>query len=346
MNYKKHFSIVFIPLLLWLSPAPATDLFDATSEMHITLEAPWRNLVRHVRKNIRYPAQLSFTGADGTEHTLDVEVEPRGNSRRFVTCDFPPIKVYFDTEQTIDTVFSGRKSLRLTTYCKKQSKYEQYAIKEFTAYRIYNEVTDLSIRARPLIIDYKDSESRSKPYNRFSYFTEDTKDVATRNTLKSIKLEKFDYREFDAIEIAYFSLFQYIIGNLDWSVIQADSSDNCCHNASVLGVDKATRPKFAIPFDFDSSGLVNPDYAAPPANFNLSNMRQRLYRGFCVHNKYLADAVTRFNQVKPEILAIFDSTSHISKSNRRHSSSYIEGFYEIINDPKRFQSQILDKCRG
>ncbi len=40
-------------------------------------------------------------------------------------------------------------------------------------------------------------------------------------------------------------------------------------------------PKYSVPYDFDSSGLVNAHYAAPPEGLRVRNIRQRLYRGFC-----------------------------------------------------------------
>ncbi|MBE9548533.1 MAG: hypothetical protein IMF09_03925 [Proteobacteria bacterium] len=347
MGYKIHLSIIFLALLLWLNPAPAADLFDSTSTMEITLAAPWGRLVRNIERDDRYPAKLTYTTRSGNQLTLDVEVKPSGNTRRYITCNFPPLKVYFDTEQSKNTEFSKYEFLRLTTYCKKKSKYEQYAIREFTAYRIYNEITDLSVRVRPLIINYKNSNSNSKSSTRlFSYFSEDSGDVALRNHLQLLPVNSVDPLDFQSLEMANFALFQYLIGNVDWSVVGCSTGrEICCHNSSIAGINDNTGPKYAIPYDFDSTGLVNADYAAAPDKFQLKSIRHRLYRGFCSFNDKLPEAVSRFNQVRPQIMAIFDSTSKISKNSRKYTHSYIEDFYAIINDPKQFQSEIISACR-
>ena len=130
--------------MLLVSPLSAVEnneparLFNDNSEMKVTLSGPWRTIRNRVKKDDRYPAQLTYKEADGTSYTLDVEVAPRGLSRRFRVCDFPPLKIHFDKKQTKDTEFEGNKSLKLVTYCKTGSEYEQYYIKEYLIYRIYN----------------------------------------------------------------------------------------------------------------------------------------------------------------------------------------------------------------
>ena len=347
MGYKIQLSIIFLSLLLWVNPATAADLFDNTSTMEITLAAPWTRLVKNISKDDRYPAKLSYTTRSGKQQILDVEVKPSGNTRRYITCEFPPLKVYFDTEQTENTEFSGYEFLRLTTYCKKKSKYEQYAIREFTAYRIYNEISELSVRVRPLIINYKDSGSNYKSSSRlFSYFSEDSGDTATRNQLQLLAVNKAEPDEFQALEMTKFSLFQYLIGNVDWSVLGCSTGRTiCCHNSSIAGITDTNSLKYAIPYDFDSTGLVNADYAAPPARFKLKTIRQRLYRGFCDFNDKLPEAISHFNQIRPQIMAIIDSTSKISKNSRKYTRNYIEDFYQTINDPEQLASEIVAACR-
>ena len=136
-----------------------------------------------------------------------------------------------------------------------------------------------------------------------------------------------------------------MIGNVDWAVT-GGPKDSCCHNSKLIGASETKMPKYGIPYDFDSSGLVNAHYASPPAELHLSNIRQRLYRGFCPFNSNLPQSVELFNEKKPDILALFENNAHLTDKNRKTAISYIEKFYEIINNPKKIEKLIIDKCRG
>jgi len=354
MNVKPRIavSLLLISFLLVTPLAFAKEdtkppkLFDDPSEMKVTLSGPWNTIKRNLKKDAHYPAQLTYTGADGQQHTIDVEVAPRGITRRLRVCKFPPLKVHFDKKKMKGTEFRGNKSLKLVTYCQLNSKYEQYYVKEFLAYRIYNLLTDYSFRVRPMVIEYKDSEKSGDSVTRFSFLIEDIDKVAKRNDLKELSLPRIPYRQLDPVTISKFTLFEYMIGNLDWAATDGPKEDSCCHNARVIGVSNETIPKYGVPYDFDASGLVNAHYAAPPEGLNVRSIRQRLYRGFCPSNDKLPQTVALFNEKKPEILALFKDNRHLTERTRENAIEYIEDFYEIINDPKKFKRSITDKCRG
>ena len=60
----------------------------------------------------------------------------------------PPLFVSFGDETARGTLFEGQTMLPLTTHCRDSSSYEQYVLKEYLAYRIYNLLTDKSLRVR------------------------------------------------------------------------------------------------------------------------------------------------------------------------------------------------------
>ena len=351
VNPRFTMSAVLIGMLL-ATPLFAKDdtkppkLFNETSEMQVTLSGPWRDIKRNIKADKLYPAQLTYTGVDGQQKTLDVEVSPRGITRRLQVCDFPPLKIHFDKEKTKGTEFRGNKSLKLVTYCQTNTKYEQYYIKEFLVYRIYNLITDFSFRVRPMNIEYVDSANKKTSITRFSFMIEDTDDVAERNDLKKLTAPQIPYKTLDPVEISKFSLFQYLVGNVDYATNDGPGHDSCCHNSKLIGEGDDVVPKFSIPYDFDATGLVDAHYAYPPTLLKLRNIRQRLYRGFCFANDKLPQTVALFNEKKPDILALFNDDPRLLDKNRKKAIKYIEDFYEIINDPKEFKEEITDKCRG
>ena len=62
-----------------------------------------------------------------------------------------------------------------------------------------------------------------------------------------------------------------MIGNTDWSMVYQ-------HNVEMLYLNSAA---FAIPYDFDHSGIVNAYYAKPNPMLNIRSVRDRIYRGMC-----------------------------------------------------------------
>lgn len=327
-------------------PAKPPKLFEVNSEMKVTLSGPWREIKKNIKKDALYPVQFTYTGTDGQQHSFDAEVAPRGITRRLRVCDFPPLKVHFNKEAMKGTEFRGNKSLKLVTYCNTNSKYEQYYVKEFLTYRIYNLLTDYSFRVRPMTIEYVDSERDAKPITRFSFFIEDIDDVAKRNDMEKLAVPSTPYRALDPATTNIMSLFQFMIGNLDWAATSGPKEDGCCHNSRLIGTGNNAVPKFGVPYDFDSSGLVNAHYAAPPVQLHMRNIRQRLYRGFCSNNDQLPRSVALLNEKKPDILALFEQNEHLRDGIRKDALRYLEGFYEILNNPKNFDRYITDKCRG
>ncbi|MGD8384142.1 MAG: hypothetical protein PVF89_01925 [Lysobacterales bacterium] len=317
-----------------------------SAEWSITLSGPWREIRRHVKKDARYPARLTYPGADGVPQTISVEVSPRGLTRRLEVCSFPPLKVHFNKQETKNTAWRGNGSLKLVTYCRTNQKYSQYYIKEFLAYRIYNLITPFSFRVKPLMVEYVDDEKKSRTLTRFGFLIEDIDDVAQRLDLKDLHIGKVAVMQLDPLETARFALFQYMISNLDWSALSGPDPNRCCHNSRLIGKSETAVPKYAIPYDFDFSGLVNAPYAGPPEGIRVRNVRQRLYRGFCADNDRLPQAVADLNQKRRAIMALINDNPHLDKRARQSALDYLQAFYEIINDPDQFERQITGKCRG
>ena len=64
-----------------------------------------------------------------------------------------------------------------------------------------------------------------------------------------------------------------MIGNTDWSSVDEG------HNMELVKGPSETQ--WAVPYDFDFSGIVDARYAAPDPRFSIKDVRQRFYRGWC-----------------------------------------------------------------
>lgn len=334
------------PFAALASTDPLTELFASDDILDVSITAPWEELVRNADYQGAYPATLEFRAADGSTHTLPLTVERRGVKRQ-EACRFPPIKLRFDKSDVKGSLFQGEKSLKLVTHCQDSDRYDQYYIIEMLAYRMYNLITDYSFRVRPLSVNYIDSASGDVEADRFGFFIEDDSDVAKRNGLKKLDVPRTSQSRLDPKTASEFALFQYMIANVDWSPVVGPDPEECCHNTKLI----APRPLEAddwiqpVPYDFDTSGLVDAPYAYPPENLGIRSVTQRLYRGYCVHNETLPAARQLYREKQGEILAVLDSDPRLGDRSKKQAARFLEKFFEVLEDDKDFERQILRKCR-
>jgi len=333
------------------APASAqTRLFSDDAEIQITIEAPINTLVRAARRSTDpYPAVVTVVAGAAPER-FDVQLAAGGISRRTGgICAFPPLRLNFDGDAVRGTIMQGQNKLKLVTRCRVGANYEQISVLEYTAYRLYNEVTPLSFRVRPARVTYRDSEGRREEDAQFNFLIEDVNDMARRNGRRvglDVVSDTVRSSQLDAENSARFGLFEYMIGNLDWDMVSGHPGEQCCHNSKLIAATQETRTDvISVPYDFDYSGFVNAPYATPPEGINVQNVRQRYYRGYCRHNDQLPAVVAHFQSRRAAILGVIDNEARLTPDRRRAARQYIEGFFEILDDPERFQHMVVDRCR-
>ena len=101
-----------------------------------------------------------------------------------------------------------------------------------------------------------------------------------------------------------------------------------------------------MPFDFDQSGLVNAPYASTDPRLRLRRPTERIYRGFCVHNSELEKAAEIFVTKRSDIMDLFERNDYPDPQTRKRTLWYLGKFFQTIEDPKKLEKDILDKCRG
>lgn len=340
-------AIALAAALLWTTPAAAQHpLFADNSELAITLEAPFNTLVRTARRNTDEQAgELVLSG--GERYTI--LISPRGMSRRIGGfCNFPPLRIDFENNELRNTIFRGQNKLKLTTHCRPNANYEQLYVLEYLAYRLYNEITPYSFRARPLRVTYHDTEGRRGEETHFGFFIEDEDDLARRNNRVALDIptRTVTIAQLDGAAAARTALFQFMIGNLDWDMLQSAQDRDCCHNVRLLAPSDADRTAVVpAPYDFDHSGFVNAPYALPPEGLDVRNVRQRLYRGYCAHNGQLPEAIALFQSKREALNAVIEGETRLSADRRQTARRYLDSFFDVIGDPAAVQRQLTGRCR-
>jgi len=348
---RNRASILFL-LLFCATPLFGQDaakparLFDRDDTLNVTLTAPWGKIERDEKNQEPYPAKIEFTDELGNSMTLDMTAARRGLTRQRV-CDFPPIKLRFEKEAAKGTTFRGQKSLKMVTHCKRSKNFEQYFLLEMLSYQMYNLLTDFSFRVRALNATYVDSESGKKIEDRFAFLVEDDSDVAKRHDMKKLKVPKLKVSRLESGTTSQFTLFQYMIGNVDWATLRGPDPKECCHNVKLIGPEpfQPNDLAYPIPYDFDSAGLVNAPYAAPPDGLPIKKVTQRLYRGYCRSNDTLQAARQKTLEQESAIYALLDNESRLTDSRRKKATRYMNKFFKIIKDPDDFDKYVTRKCR-
>lgn len=314
-------------------------LFDDSSIFEVTMqfdfEAICMNPVEQDCKDV--PGVISYTGADGTERRIDIRLRTRGRwNPQTARCDFPSLFVYFDSAQSAGTVFEGEKMLPLTTHCRHSySNYLDYVQTEYLAHRIYNLLTDVSLRTRFLNVTYADTQSR-KRRTRYGFFVEHFDKLAARTDRQWVDVGSVDLNRVRPDEMATLSLFQYLIANLDWSALQP-------HNVAIfVDEDDVMTP---VPYDFDYSGIVYTPYANPPRDMPVFSVTTRHYRGLCWPDQDWDGLFERFRQIEDGVFEEFARLPRVRKKEQRRVRFFLERFFEILDTEKDRRKKIIDACR-
>lgn len=319
-------------------------LFADQSALPIQISGPISTLMKERSDTEYLDGKLSFADDSGEIHELDLRFRARGNFRRKKsTCWFPPVRLNVKKKQTEGTVFAGQNILKIVTHCSPKSKrYEQYIIKEYLAYKILELHTSYSFKARLLRTTWVDTDRDNETVEKYGFVIEHKKNLAARHDAKMAEFTSTRHSKLDHKQASIVSVFQYLIGNTDFSLVKAIEGKSCCHNA-VLAI-KEGAPFFSIPYDFDFSGLVDAPYAEPSPNFSIRNVTSRLYRGNCSVNAELTDTIALFQQKKDAVIELISDQEGLNDRARSRTLKFVNKFYKELDNPEKFEKKLVRKC--
>jgi hypothetical protein len=343
---------LLVALFLTLSPAVVAQtaeevevrpLFLSQETLNVRIEAPLSTLMKEQPDEEYLAGKFSYTDATGQEFTFDLKLQTRGRFRRNKsTCTFSPLRLNFPKKQLAGSEFAGQDKLKLVTHCQRSNKYEQLLLREFLAYRILHTLTDKSFGARLMKITYVDTEKNGDSIVKYGFVIEDEDDIGDRIGIAPSKIRKISSSQLDGKQANLVSVYEYLIGNTDFSLILGPEGSDCCHNAVLFS--NGSPPHTPIPYDFDFSGLVDAPYASANPRFKLRSVKQRLYRGRCKFNEYMEGTFAYFQEKEPEIRQLIAELEGVSKSTRKGADKFVTSFYKDISDPKKIQRNFIGKC--
>ena len=323
--------------------SPHDPLFNSDEPLTITLTGPFKTLDKQRDKSAEYVVgSLSYEGPDGPV-SIETRYTPRGNFRlEKENCAHAQLWLNLKKKQTKKTVFANQNKLKLVVQCRDSNRYQSYLRKEYQAYRMLNLMTEASYRGRWLTVTYQDLQGK-KLRTHAAFLIEHKNRVADRLNLPPVDEQRINRTELDPTHATRAALFNYFIGNADFSIVAA-TEGSCCHNAKLLRADNES-PYVPVIYDFDSSGYVDAPYAITPSKLDLRNVRQRIYRGFCTDPEVLDGVLDEFRDKREALLAVAAETEYVGKRSARKGVSYLKDFYSVIDNPKRLKKKIIEVCR-
>lgn len=284
---------------------------------------------------------ISYMDSEALWNIFEAKLRKRGHYR-LNNCYLPPIKIKINKSESKGTLFEGNKKLKLVLPCSINKSHNDYIIKEYMAYKLYEIISPYHIKSRLVEIDFTDTTGKkTKTSDLKGILLEDIKKVANRFDGKVIN-RSIHPLNLDPLVSVRNEFFQFMIGNTDFSMA-------ALHNEKLLFVNKNMYP---IPYDFDLSGLVDASYAFVPEvnereQLPISSVTERLYRGFKRDSQIIQRVRNEFIENRTEIFKIVDNLSPYfeNSSSFAIAKKYIEDFYNIIENNAKFENEIIYKLR-
>ena len=334
---------LIIILLVLLTAATARsqktkELFQSDEILEFTMTMDMKKVYGDIEERDYHPVNISLTGPDGTMTELKSRAKVRGHTRTMKsTCRIPPLFLNFKNSETKGTPFDKQKKIKLVSHCKNSKSFQEYVEKEYLVYKLYNEVSPYSFKVRPCRITYVDSDKPDNSSTHFGFLIESISDLAKRNDMKEFEGLIRNQEALDKDNLDKMALFQYMIGNLDWSVPNR-------HNIKIMRKEDGSLP-IAVPYDFDYSGMVDAPYAVPPEDMGITSVRTRVFRGLC-RDKGYASEIQFYKSLQPRIMETVSEATYLEEKSRSAVSDYIGGFYKDINNPATVKNEIDQACRA
>lgn len=324
-------------LLFVAACCDAAPLFEDDAIIEVELRGPIGELIEHKQDREERPFEIVV---DGQAHP--VMVRARGNSRLKV-CNFPPLRLNFSSSMMPGSLFDGQNRLKLVTHCNTKKADAGNVLDEYLAYKIFNLLSDYSFRVRLIRIRYVDtqSEKRITDDQYWAFLIEPGKLLSKRTNAPPMDIDGVYLSRINTEQAGLVFVFNYLIGNTDWSLVKGTTKNNCCHNIELLDADGQVTP---VPYDFDHSGLVDASYVKPNPSLRLRSVRSRAYRGYCIAPESVREAVLAINDQRAEILELANEVPALSDNDQYIRLKYLEEFFDEAQDSDKLLREFERSC--
>jgi hypothetical protein len=222
--------------------------------------------------------------------------------------------------------------------CSSGFEYEQYVLKEYLIYKMYNLITDASFRVRLLHLNVQDSVKAKRHFKQYAFLIEPVKELEKRKNWVEEDNRKFNTEQTNRSHATLVFMFQYMVANTDWSVPYF-------HNIKLFFPKDSTKVSpYIVAYDFDFSGLVNAPYASPPETTDLKSVTERFYMGYVRTMDELRATAGVFISKEKEILDLVKNFDLLGERQKAEMTEYLKEFFEIIKDDNQLKETFINNA--
>ncbi len=326
-----YFNLIFALVLSSLSLG-AQSFFDglAAAEtegaVDLLLTLPVDSIEARTRNE--QPGFLTYSDSDGQARTFSADISLRGRFRQ-LRCDSPPLRLNLSKKELKVAGLKTYDKYKLVTSCYADSTATTLLLKEYLAYRAYALLSpEAHFRTQLLRITYRDAAGLRPDRSDYAFLIEETDEMAERSGGKELdQAIGLDADRYDSRAEATHALFQYLIGNGDWSLPLQRNVKVVARPDSML---------VPVGYDFDFSGWVGAPYASPTLDHGQRSIYERVYLGYHQSDRTLRQVNQEFRTKRRDLIALINDFDLIPK-NRPDGTAPLRA--TLLRRPGRDQPQ-------
>ncbi len=323
-------------------PNKVETIFDLLSRekelLDVTIRFDMAPLMEDRYNEESYKATFSYKMSKNEEGSFKAKILLRGKFRRRV-CQFPPLMIKFSKKELAEAGLKDHNDLKLVTHCIDDKLVgNDNAVKEYLLYKMYNELTEKSYRVQLIRVTYEDENDNFPKIKRFGFLIEDTDEMAERlggtecESCLNVPVDSLVAKNENMV-----SLFQFMIGNADWS-------STMDRNVKFVNLSDSSK-KLILPYDFDFSGMVNASYAIPSSDYGLTSIKDRIFLGREVDNSVVVENMKLILEKKKVLYDVINDCKHLSFDAKEAMFNYLNTFFRLAEQID-FSKPVLPQLRG
>ncbi len=318
-------------LLIFTLPLGAQSFFDGLYSpavddvVDLVLTLPVDSIIARTRNE--QAGIVSFTGQDGQPRQFSADVSLRGRFRQ-VRCTFPPLRLNLSKKELKAAGLLAHDKYKLVTTCYEDSTATALLLKEYLAYQAYALLSPQAYyRTQLLRITYRDAAGHHPDRTNYAFLIEDTDEMAERLGGKELDdAIGLAAERYEVTAEATQAMFQYFIGNGDWSLPL---------QRNVKIVARPDGMLVPVAYDFDFSGWVGAPYASPSRDHGQQSIYHRVYLGYHQSDRTLRQVNQDFRSKRRELVALISDFDLISKNERTVLLRFVQRFYNDLGEISR-----------
>ncbi|MBX2874714.1 MAG: hypothetical protein KTR30_21505 [Saprospiraceae bacterium] len=299
----------------------------------VILKMDFHELMENKKLDLERKAQLTLLSKEHGALDMKIKVRPRGVFRRY-NCDLSPLRLNFDKDELqalgLEPQFD---KLKLVLPCLEEEDSEQYLVKEYLAYKLYNQLTVNSFKVHLLTIRFVGAQGGEYRKEQLAFLIEHKKELARRLGGAAVDLYGVQAATLTSSSYSQTMMFNYMIGNLDW--------DLAAQRNVQLVKQQNSEELILVPYDFDFSAFVRPSYLRVNARAGQRSIKDRVLIGRFETAAALERTIKQFQAAQKILITALESCPQLHKKHKKMMINYLNTFYRMSDDEEKLRAKFL-----